>query len=97
MAGRNIGAKGGNEGLDGIVPSTLERAEDRHQDGLREGSAITAIAIDDLANHHRKANFAFAVIVGGGDFGMFQESEQLLPVFMQSFRSEEHTSELQSR
>jgi len=84
LAGQNKGTERRNENIDRIVPPALERAEDRHQNRLSEGSAVAAIAVDDLANQHRKTNFALAMIIGSGHFGMFQKGKQLIPIFLQA-------------
>jgi hypothetical protein len=66
-----------DESSEGIVPTSLEGAEDTQQNSLGVGPSVAAIAIAVLAPEHRRPQRPLGVRVVAGDGGVIQKRQQI--------------------
>ena len=71
--------------MERLQPTSSERPEDRHEDGLCLGSAITLVALSVLAHDDRGPDFPLGVVVVRWDMLMVQEGEDVLLEAAKSF------------
>ena len=75
----------GGDGGQGVLAAEFQGAVNTHQNGLRRRAFVGAIRLAVLADDHRRADAAFAVIIVVRHLRAVQECEQAVAIFQQPF------------
>lgn len=77
MASGEVDGQGVLNGLHGVVAAFFQGEENAHEDRLRVGALVAAVAVAVFADDDRRADRSFGQIVLEGDVGVILEREWL--------------------